>query len=266
VIGGVDALSNGLARASSPGGLALDAPLNTYPVVRRASGTYSVASGPPATRRRQARTAQGRAVGARLWPTLLLPRGGTMPCHSWLVNARSRGVRGSGPPGFRRGLDATDRAWLLGLARGPNRYRLGLAFVSARRCVPDALARQLSRFRATPWPQIETVRRRAASRRGTGETAQASRAGRRFVRLTPLYGVDRTPIESASGGCAFSPVAMGCLAPRRAPKRKNRCSPDEVRRGALKAVRGPNSCRRGLRAEDPRIYRPLMAWRPSLGT
>jgi hypothetical protein len=33
-----------------------------------------------------------------------------MPCLSWLVNARNRGVRGSGPPGFRRGLDATDRA------------------------------------------------------------------------------------------------------------------------------------------------------------
>ena len=37
-----------------------------------------------------------------------------MPCLSWLVNARSRGVRGSGPPGFRRGLDATDRASLFG--------------------------------------------------------------------------------------------------------------------------------------------------------
>ena len=34
-----------------------------------------------------------------------------MPCLSWLVNARNRGVRGSGPPGFRRGLDATDRAF-----------------------------------------------------------------------------------------------------------------------------------------------------------
>jgi hypothetical protein len=33
-----------------------------------------------------------------------------MPCLSWLADARNRGVRGSGPPGFRREPDATDRA------------------------------------------------------------------------------------------------------------------------------------------------------------
>jgi hypothetical protein len=46
----VDAWPNGRVRASSRGRLALDAPLNTYPVVRRASGAYSLESGPPATR------------------------------------------------------------------------------------------------------------------------------------------------------------------------------------------------------------------------
>jgi hypothetical protein len=65
-----------------------------------------------------------------------------MPCLSWLVNARNRGVRGSGPPGFRRGLDATDRAFLRGAAGVGRvhdatnaRCRLGLTWHTPPRCI-----------------------------------------------------------------------------------------------------------------------------------
>ena len=118
LISDMDAWPDGRVRASRRGGLALDAPLNTYPVARSVSGAYSVESGPPATRRRQASNSTGTCCRGAPGATLLLPRGEAMPCLSWLVNARNRGVRGSGPPGFRRGLDATGRAFCCPGRRG----------------------------------------------------------------------------------------------------------------------------------------------------
>jgi hypothetical protein len=118
LISDMDAWPDGRVRASRRGGLALDAPLNTYPVARSVSGAYSVESGPPATRRRQASNSTGTCCRGAPGATLLLPRGEAMPCLSWLVNARNRGVRGSGPPGFRRGLDATGRAFCCSGRRG----------------------------------------------------------------------------------------------------------------------------------------------------
>jgi hypothetical protein len=147
-----------------------------------------------------------------------------MPCFSWLVNARNRGVRGSGPPGFRRGLDATDRAGAFGSAR------------SGWGTVQETPARELSRFGATPWPQIATVRPARANEgdravRGgagsgrstscavywlanTGETAQTSRPRRRVVHLTPLCGADRKTPRAARGECAFSRARRGRRPPR----------------------------------------------------
>jgi len=198
-----------------------------------------------------------------------------MPCLSWLVNARNRGVRGSGPPGFRRGLDATDRAGAFGPAW------------SGWGTVLETPARELSPLRATPLPQIATVRPARANEgdravRGgagsgrstncagywlanTGETAQTSRPRRRVVRLAPLCGADRTTPQAARGECAFSRARRGSPAASEPQNRKNRCSQDEVCRDFLEAIRGPNSRRRGVSAEDPRVYRPLMARRPSLG-
>jgi len=196
-----------------------------------------------------------------------------MPCLSWLVNARNRGVRGSGPPGFRRGLDATDRAGAFGPAR------------SGWGTVLETPARELSRFRATPWPQIATVRPARANEgdravrgrlrtlyelRGVlagehGGTAQTSRPRRRVVRLAALCGADRTTPQAARSECAFSRARRGAPAASEPQNRKNRCSQDEVCRDFLEAIRGPNSRRRGVSAEDPRVYRPLMARRPSLG-
>ena len=140
--------------------------------------------------------------------------------------------------------------------RGPNRHPLGLVRRGPIKETDASLRGAAGSGRSAS----------CAGGRGTGETAHTSRGGRRFVRLTLLCGANRTHPEPRRGGCAFSPAGMGVRGSSEAPKRKNRCSPDELRRGTLKTVRRPNSCRRGLRTEDPRIYRALMAWRPPLGT
>jgi hypothetical protein len=80
VVACVDAWPDEQVRAFRPRRLALDAPLNTYPVARQASGAYSLESGPPATRRRQASNSTWTCCGGAPEATLLLPRGETMPC------------------------------------------------------------------------------------------------------------------------------------------------------------------------------------------
>ena len=111
-----------------------------------------------------------------------------MPCFSWLVNARNRGVRGSGPPGFRRGLDATDRAGAFGPAR------------SGWGTVLETPARELSRFRATPWPQIATVR---PARANEGDRAVRGR-------LRTLYELRGVLAGEHGGNCTdVAPQAEG---------------------------------------------------------
>src|SRR5438309_837548 len=72
-----------------------------------------------------------------------------MPCQPRLVHARNRGVRGSGPPGFRREADAMclGRGGPLRV-RGGNRARSG-----ARPARPDPPARALV---AAPGPTRST--------------------------------------------------------------------------------------------------------------
>jgi hypothetical protein len=100
-----------------------------YLLCRIGAASYTAAAGENST---------GTCCRGAPVATLLLPRGETMPCLSWLVNARSRGVRGSGPPGFRRGLDATDRAGC-SARRGPNRSRRAAEL--GRRAIPYRASR-----------------------------------------------------------------------------------------------------------------------------
>ena len=159
-----------------------------------------------------------------------------MPCFSWLVNARNRGVRGSGPPGFRRGLDATDRAGAFGPAR------------SGWGTVLETPARELSRFRATPWPQIATVRPARANegdravRGGAGSGRSTSCAGYWLANTGELHR-RRAP---GGGSCAWRRCA-GRIAQRLKPRAAS------VRFPALDGGRRPPRSRKTARTVAARM-------------
>ena len=187
--------------------------------------------GPPATRRRQARTAQGpHAVGAPA-ATLLLPRGEAMPCLSWLVHARSRGVRGSGPPGFAGGSMPRTARSLFGSGtaahlRSMEKCPRAQTMVEVRAMVAayrDRSPTRLPSARRVGCPRSSTrscaVRRLTASAEGDLEAAQGYRENggncthvarrRKYVRLTLLFGADRTHAGLAAAGVRFSRAGAG---------------------------------------------------------
>ena len=155
-----------------------------------------------------------------------------MPCLSWLVNARNRGVRGSGPPGFRREPDATDRAGLFVLAgrargtpaqhgKGPRAQMMVEVWANVIACRGQSPARLPSARRLVDFPrQLDALVRPVSGRpralcepRGgiaqTGETAHTSRAGRSCVHLTLLCGANRTHLEPRGGRGAVYRAATG---------------------------------------------------------
>src|SRR5437588_2531662 len=99
-----------------------------------------------------------------------------MPCLSWLVNARNRGVRGSGPPGFRREPDATDRAGLFVLAgrargtpaqhgKGPRAQMMVEVWANVIACRGQSPARLPSARRLVDFPrQLDALVRPVSGR------------------------------------------------------------------------------------------------------